>query len=348
MKETPEDFIVEEVLDLKLKRNGDYSYFILEKRNWTTLKAIEFIANALKMPVKRFSFAGQKDRQGITKQYVSAFHVSESMLNKIKLKDIKITFLGYGDEQISLGSLIGNKFKIKFKTNKKVDFIVNYYDEQRFGGYRPNMHLIGKMVLLKRYEEAVKLFLLYPFENETKDYKAARKRQEKNWGKWHVDRYPKYLINERKVIGYLAKYPEDFKGALQILPKQLFDMFVQAFQSYIWNESLSRYLRFKFKKCREVPYSVGKFVFVDEFINMKWPIVGNDTKVSGEIKKYIEEVMKEQNVEYKTFSRGLERDAMVRVKDFKNEGEYISFFLPKGAYATIVVKTISSLDPKAV
>ena len=132
IKETPEDFIVEERIRLNTKSKGDYTYFLLEKRNWTTLKAIEFISNYLKVPVKRFSFAGQKDRRGITKQHVSAFHISESMLNKIELKDIKIKFLGYGDRPLSLGSLIGNKFQIKYPTKKKIDFIVNYYDEQRF------------------------------------------------------------------------------------------------------------------------------------------------------------------------------------------------------------------------
>lgn len=340
MKETPEDFIVEEVMDLKLKKNGDYSYFILEKRNWTTLKAVEFIANALKIPVKRFSFAGQKDRKGITKQYVSAYKVSENMLNNIKIKDIQIMFLGYGDKPIYLGSLTGNKFKIRFKTKKKIDFIVNYYDDQRFGGYRPNLHLIGKNVLLKKYEDAVKLFLLYPFENETKDYRDARKRQEKNWGKWHVDRYPRYLINERKIIGYLSKNPGDYKGALKVLPKQLFDMMTQAYQSYIWNESLARYLKNNFKDYKEVKYSIGKMVFVNKFIDMKWPIVGCDSKLKGDVKKFVEEVLKEEGVWYDNFSRGLVRDAMVKVKDFKIEGDYVTFFLPKGVYATIVMKSL--------
>jgi tRNA pseudouridine13 synthase len=330
----PEDFIVEEVLDLKIKDKGKYSYFILEKKNWTTLKAIEYIAKTLKVSVHKFSFAGQKDRQGITKQYVSF----EGNMKKINLKDIKITFLGYGEKPILLGSLKGNNFKIKFKTSKKVNFIVNYYDDQRFGGYRPNMHLIGKNVLLGDYEEAVKLYLLYPFPNETKDYSTARKRQEKNWGKWHVDRYPKYLINERKIIGYLAKHPGDYKGALKALPTQLYNMMTQAFQSYIWNESLARYLR-TFKKYREVKYSIGKMVFIDEFIDLKWPIVGNKM-LKGDAKKYVEEVLKEQGVWYDNFSKSLERDAMVKVENFRNDGEYISFFLPKGSYATVVIKSI--------
>ena len=348
IKETPEDFVVEEVLDLKLKNKGDYIYFILEKKNWTTLKAIECIANQLKIPVKRFSFAGQKDRAGITRQYVSAERVSLEKLNQINLKDIKIEFAGYSDWPISLGSLKGNNFKIVVRNLdrplQKVDFIVNYYDEQRFGGYRPNLHLVGKNYLLGKYEEAVKLFLLYPFENETKDYVKARKRQEKEWGKWHVDRYPKYLINERKVIGYLAKNPGNYGNAFKVLPKQLFDMIPQAYQSYIWNESLAQYLREKFEY-REVEYSIGKLVFVNRFVDLDWPIIGCDSKLKGDEKRIIEMLMKKEGVWYDNFNKSLNRKAMVKVENFKlglfnKQIQEVSFFLPKGAYATMVIKSL--------
>ena len=112
IKETPEDFVVEEVIKLNIKPNGEYSYFLLEKRNWTTLKAIELIANNLNAHIRRFSFAGQKDRAGITKQYISAFKVPRKNIENLIMKDMKITFVGYGDNPISLGDLEGNKFTI--------------------------------------------------------------------------------------------------------------------------------------------------------------------------------------------------------------------------------------------
>ena len=343
-----EDFIVEEVMDLKLKDKGDYTYFILEKKNWTTFKAIESIADQLKVSVRRFSFAGQKDRNGITRQYVSAERVLWDKLKEIDLKDIKLEFVGHSDIPIKVGSLNGNKFKIIVreldKPLHKIDFVVNYYDEQRFGGYRPNLHLIGKKYLLGEYEEAVKMYLLYPFSNETKDYVKARKRQEKDWGKWHVDRYPKYSINERKIIGYLSGHPNDFKNAFKVLPKQLFSMIPQAYQSYLWNESLAEYLREKFKYW-EVNYSVGKLVFVNEYMDLDWPIIGNDSKLKEDEKKIIENLMKKEGVWYDTFSKGLMRKAMIKIDNFKlgsfiNGEQEVSFYLPKGAYATMVIKSL--------
>jgi len=177
IKQKPEDFRVEEIYT-DIPDGQKYCVFTLEKKSWTSLKAVEFIAKKMKLSVKRFNIAGQKDRQGITKQYVSCADVGKGDIEYVRLKDIKLEFVKYSSEPIKLGGLDGNKFKIvvrETKGLKKVDFVPNYYDDQRFGGFRPNLHLIGKEVLLGNYEKAVKLLLLYPFEGETEDYKEARK-----------------------------------------------------------------------------------------------------------------------------------------------------------------------------
>ncbi len=87
------------------------------------------------------------------------------------MKDLKIQFLGYGDKPLHLGQLEGNKFTLVARELQKplrpFGAVVNYYDDQRFGGYRPNMHIIGKHVLRGEYEDAVKGFLIHPFPNES-------------------------------------------------------------------------------------------------------------------------------------------------------------------------------------
>ena len=47
IKQVPEDFIVEEIPDIKLSQAGDYLYFTLEKKNWTTLDAVAELARRL-------------------------------------------------------------------------------------------------------------------------------------------------------------------------------------------------------------------------------------------------------------------------------------------------------------
>ena len=358
LKRFPEDFRVEEVLNLDVKDRGDYAYFILEKTKWTTMKALDTISKQVQVSVKRFAVCGQKDRQGITRQYVSVYQVSERALEKVKIKDIKIEFVGYGDSPLAIGLLEGNKFNITVreleKPLRKVSSVVNYFDDQRFGGYRPNMHLVGKAALQGRYEDAVKLLLLHPFPNETKDYVSAREKMEENWGKWDPYSLPRSMTIEKKVVGYLQKKHRDFKGALRALPRQLFIMLTHSYQSYIYNKSLAMYLRHRFREYREVEYSLGKMIFVQEFEDLDWPIVGYETELNRIQKRMVEKVMREENIWYDTFratvsalsSEGLTRKAMIKVKNFKL-GEYkdgvqeVSFFLPKGSYATVVMKALS-------
>jgi len=357
IKSNAEDFVVEEVLDLSIQEQGDYGYFLLKKKNWTTLKALEFLAKQLHVNVKRFAVAGQKDRKAVTTQYVSGYQVSEQDLRRVKLKDIRIHFVGYGDKPLALGQLRGNRFTVVARELKKplrtLYSVVNYFDEQRFGGYRPNLPRIGKKILLGEYEDAVKLFLLYPFPEETPDYAYARQWMEAHWGTWSMEHFPRYLLNERKIIGYLAGHPGDFQGALKALPRQLFTMLAQAYQSYLFNESLARYLRRTFPKYVGVPYALGTLTFVETYKDIDWPIVGYKSQLLGDQKEIIEELMREEEIWYETFhcsipalaSEGLTRKAFVKVEDFclgqfQNKVQEVSFFLPKGSYATIVMKAL--------
>ena len=353
IKQNPEDFRVEEIYT-NIPDGKKYCIFILEKKKWTTLKAIEAIANKMKISVKRFNFAGQKDRQAITKQYVSCADIGKRDIAYLRLKDIKVTFVKYSDKPIMLGGLDGNKFKIVVRDIKEplqpVRHVPNYYDDQRFGGYRPNLHLVGKEVLKNNYEQAVKLLLLYPFPTETENYTDARVYMEENWGDWVTFDLPKGMINEKKIVGYLEKNPNDFKGALKALPRQLFSMIPQAYQSYLFNKSLSKYLKENYEG-EDKEYSLGKLFFCDLPLDLDWPIIGYKTKGND-----FDELLKEEGITKEIFnheipqlsSEGLTRKAMIKVGiqmgKFKDNKQEVEFSLPPGSYATIVLKGMQNVN----
>ncbi|MBT4114645.1 tRNA pseudouridine(13) synthase TruD, partial [Candidatus Woesearchaeota archaeon] len=112
IKQSPQDFIVDEVSIVKPKKTGEYAYFLLKKENWTTQRAIQQVARKLRVSAKRIGFAGNKDRHAITTQVCSAWETSAERIEWVILKDIKLKVLGRGDERINLGDLKGNKFKI--------------------------------------------------------------------------------------------------------------------------------------------------------------------------------------------------------------------------------------------
>jgi len=161
LKEKPEDFCVKELMNLKLG-SGNYTYFILKKKNWNTMDAINKIAYRLHIKTKRFGFGGFKDKRAITEQYVSVKNIGGEKLKKLKIKDIEIKVVGKGNEKIRLGDLKGNKFRIKVKgkkIKKKINWIVNYYGEQRFGTETYNL---GREVLKgKMFKKERRLLLLY-------------------------------------------------------------------------------------------------------------------------------------------------------------------------------------------
>lgn len=71
LKETAEDFQVDEVLDIPLSGSGEHLWLWVEKRNLNTEEAARRIAKAARLPIKAVSYAGLKDRQALTRQWFS-------------------------------------------------------------------------------------------------------------------------------------------------------------------------------------------------------------------------------------------------------------------------------------
>jgi tRNA pseudouridine13 synthase len=128
LKHIPEDFLVNEVLSLKIEE-GPFFYYKITKKNWNTLDLIREIAQRLK--VKDVGFAGLKDRNAITTQYIS---VKRKI--SFSIKDVSFDFVGTGQKRIYLGMLKGNKFTLTLRDlDKKIEPItsfVNLFGQQRF------------------------------------------------------------------------------------------------------------------------------------------------------------------------------------------------------------------------
>ncbi|MSR85770.1 tRNA pseudouridine(13) synthase TruD [Candidatus Woesearchaeota archaeon] len=213
IKELPEDFIVEEVMNLHLEE-GQYYYYLVTKRNWNTLDLVHEIAERLH--VKDVGYAGIKDRNAVTSQYIS--------VNKkipFTLKDVTFTFIGTGKERIFIGALEGNRFTIIVrdldKKLKEVKDVVNYFGEQRFSLKNA---LIGKMLVQKKFKEACTELELTAEKN---DYVGALKRIGKDTLRFYVHAYQSELWNrlaaksKKKVIpiiGYLTE-GKDYEKILE-------------------------------------------------------------------------------------------------------------------------------------
>ncbi|MBU2638579.1 MAG: tRNA pseudouridine(13) synthase TruD [Nanoarchaeota archaeon] len=365
LKQLPEDFIVKETADYKLGKKGKYAYFVLKKKNWTTINAIQKTAEFLRKNPKIFNTSGMKDKDAVTEQYVSAYGLRREDIEKVAVKDIKVFFKGYSNEQIKIGSLTGNYFEITARALDKplseINSVCNYYDDQRFGGIRPNMAKVGELIVKRQWENAMKHYLLHGFDTETEKHKLFRKELENNWGKLKAGIVPNYLT-EKAVAEYLAKNPSDYIGAFKQLPKQILTLFIHAYQSKLFNEMLDTYVRKNCKEYKEADYCLGKLAMCNTELKVKLPLAGYDfdiEDVDENVKEIVKSVLKEIDLKQFSFpelpflsSRTVMREASVELKDLRlekaekdelNKGrlkQKVFFILQKGSFATMALKAM--------
>ncbi|MEW5896341.1 MAG: tRNA pseudouridine(13) synthase TruD [Nanoarchaeota archaeon] len=349
IKQIPEDFVVKEISSVEIKDKGRHAYFRLKKKNRNTLDVIKEIARQLHLKEKQIGFAGNKDKQAVTEQLISIPVAKKEKIKEINVDNVSLDFVGYDDRPLSLGDLQGNEFEVvarnldKCNINK-IKFVENYFDEQRFGS---NNVEIGKGLVRR-------------------DFSAAAQ-----------------LINNSKIKEHLAKNRNDFVGALKELPMRLLKMYVHAYQSYLWNETLAHYLSNALSNApgntgsvvKEVRYFLGKFVFVsdadivsdaDKFSALEIPLIGfagGDYELDDKLKGIITKIMSREEISFSDFVirqipelslEGGLRKAFVEIGNLKVGKEEkddfnkrkkkikLAFSLPKGSYATIVIKRICS------
>ena len=114
IKQLPEDFNVVEKSTLNLQKQGAYGIFLLEKMNYTTERAVQQIADALHILRKAIGYAGNKDKNAITQQYISIKGKGKNA-EMLRLKDLKLTFKGFSNVPLSLGDLNENHFAITIR-----------------------------------------------------------------------------------------------------------------------------------------------------------------------------------------------------------------------------------------
>ncbi len=346
IKNSPEDFIVEEigsdrtVFEINKEiaypdEEGDFTRFILQKREWTTEGAIRRIAKELGVSRKRFNYAGNKDKIALTTQLVSAFGVEKGRILSLDLKDIKINGAWKSKEKVSLGDLVGNRFTIIVRNPEKngetVDRIYkelggrfpNYFGEQRFGTSRKNTHIVGEYIVKGRLDKAVLSFLCDSEGETNENARTARKNLKETLDHSEaLKEFPKHLKLERSMIAHLEKNPNDYAGALRRLPRATLLMFVHAFQSYIFNRLLSE----------NITETEGE-----------GKLIGYETGVNEREKEILDELgVKPKDFRIKNLpeisSKGSSRPLFAPLKDFSFSENTFRFSLDAGSYATVALR----------
>ncbi|MDP1826195.1 MAG: tRNA pseudouridine(13) synthase TruD [Archangium sp.] len=147
-KATPEDFVVEEIPAYEPSGEADCEHLFLwiEKRGRSTQDVAKALARHCGMQEKDVSWAGLKDRQAVTRQYLCApARYVEPKLATFALEGVTVLRTARHRNKLKGGHLRGNRFELVVRgvTDQAVAKevlarlvrlgIPNFFGEQRFG-----------------------------------------------------------------------------------------------------------------------------------------------------------------------------------------------------------------------
>lgn len=172
---TVNDFFVEEVPLYDFTREGEHLIIKVRKKSLTTWQLLDIISSVTGCKVRDIGYAGLKDKEAITIQFLSINRKYEEKLDNFVHPKIKIVEKTYHKNKIKLGHLKGNIFFIRLKkvlpaAKVKIEQAIkrikkegspNFFGYQRFGNDGDN-HLNGEKVLngeLKVRPQLKKLFI---------------------------------------------------------------------------------------------------------------------------------------------------------------------------------------------
>lgn len=309
------DFRVNEILNVILD-GGDFHYYLLYKRGVRTVDALDDIAREKEISIADITYAGLKDEDAVTIQYVSIKgRIIENCSRDIDGGYYRLSYVGDSDNPISIGKLQGNSFRIRIRKlnqamaekiylcEKYIWSIINYFDIQRFG--MPNKpkvtHLIGEFLINQQYKEAFVLM-----------------RKSGN-------------IDEETYLAWRDKEKLYF-DKLEIRRKSFF---LSAKDSFDWNQCVQKVISAE-KQLFENNKQGISFFYADLSLSTKEKL--NDIPICWH--RYDEEQNIYERLSYRQPYIDVRYRASEMMHDDIFDGTYmidIEFILPAGAYATNVI-----------
>jgi tRNA pseudouridine13 synthase len=389
LKVAPGDFRVRETLDYVEDREGPYFIHRLRKEKLDTLEAIRIVAAEARVDRAKIAFAGLKDRQGVTEQWISI----EGARIDYRGRGIDVRFFGRSAEPLTSKLSHGNEFALIVRDLDRSELatfearlpevrrsgFANYFDDQRFACLKHEQGFVMREVLRGRYEKALRDLIAKPSPRAITGDVALKRALAHAWGDWErcksIARGPIW----RRLFEHLLKRPGDFGGALELLPSRQKLIHAFAYQSYLWNRGVDLFLK------RQVPSADQLVIRTRAGHHASWrtleaparaalekaqtPLCGGDGPAGDpDFASAMGRVFRDAHLDAESFRshvisgmvlREEPRDLVCRPRklvvqgperDERHRGHHkleLRFGLPRGAYATMLVKHLFPSDQSA-
>ena len=256
--------------------------------------------------------------------------------------------------------------------------VANYFDEQRFGSVRAGNEFPAKLLIKCDCESALKIVLTATSKEDSGVVRKTRQTIAENWGDWKKCLKLLGHSADRRIFDYLITHPCYFRQAFEMMNPNLILLFLHSYQSFIWNNGLAqlilKYLGTTDKQSGDIikaPYLLGEFIFYqsleDDVLKalkeLSIPFMTHKTVFPDEtISAIFSEILKEEGIAQndfrihgmaKTYFRKGERKAIIfpetlSIKSIENDElakskrlkVTMELQLPRGAYATIIIKRL--------
>lgn len=252
------------------------------------------------------------------------------------------------------------------------DGVPNYFDDQRFGSLGESGEFIARPWCQGDYERALWLAIAEPNVHDRPDDRHEKELLRQHWGNWDICKAKLARSSRRSIITYLVDHPTHFRNAFALVRVDLRSLYLAAYQSDLFNRILGRWLQ---QQCRPealhpVELATTSVPFMMELSAEERQVLHGAELPLPSARLHLEEspllelyqqILAEQGLELRElrvkyprdsfFSKG-ERSAVIVPQDWScvvgaddrypgRQRVTLQFRLPRGAYATIVVKRLT-------
>jgi TruD family tRNA pseudouridine synthase len=268
IRETPEDFIVSEVLrngsvatslTYRMNGEGDIPLYVLSKTDLDAITAIREFSAALGLKPWGVKHLGLKDKRAMTYQFIFPTRFRGKPPPKLrggKWEASMHTTLGRPLRPLDL---CGNLFWILIRLRDPVptpelqgllsEFtrrvcetgLLNFFGPQRFGGRRPINHVAGYLIARRDYDAAAEVILGTPSDSDDEPLRRVRTsflEGGRRGGFQALVRSP--FILERTLVKNLIRYEGNSRESILKLPSYLLRFLLESFSAFLFNLAVSR------------------------------------------------------------------------------------------------------------